>query len=541
MTTEYPEGLDSFSVPSLPEDTPLSQAGPGNTRNLVESVRDQGDAIEALQAHAAQKIHDHSGDDDDTTKGAKLDQANTHENSDTDVGLTSKHHTLGIGQFQAAAGNHAHDYAGTTIFNKPYELCTSTSRPTPFLGKTIWEVDTNRMRIWAQFPGVQTAVQGTYGVDNFTRTSNLNLGPMWDQWYANANGVMATPTGNSAAWLETGVSYNRCIAQRVHPADRYTQSYDQVIIIDTNAETAEWDYPNPSNPAGVDAFFRMSDDKQEYIRASLTWWKGYTGHIMLTWTDSGPGGEQLIGTLPAPTNRVNISWQMRMISNRFEVYMGIERVGEIVDNEQVTTSLLNKGWGIGMQAGDPYPWGLNTQVKPSQIDFVTIADAVYFTSDARWQLLPVGVVPRVGLAGTAPQQINPTGSVIEWGHVEEDNFGMFDPGIPTSIRCKEAGIYQIHASLVWGTALRGDQAGIGILINDQQTAHQHWEFVRGFNYQPGFSQTTDVTAYVRLAEGDRVGVVAAHNGAYSQYTGHKKAPAEDIVQISRFFLIFHSP
>lgn len=44
--------------------------------------------------------HDHSAN--------KLAQANTHESPDTDVGLTSLHHTLGTGANQAAAGNHTH-------------------------------------------------------------------------------------------------------------------------------------------------------------------------------------------------------------------------------------------------------------------------------------------------------------------------------------------------------------------------------------------------------------------------------------------------
>lgn len=39
-------------------------------------------------------------------QGSKLDQENTHENADTDVGLTSIHHTLGTGDYQAAPGNH---------------------------------------------------------------------------------------------------------------------------------------------------------------------------------------------------------------------------------------------------------------------------------------------------------------------------------------------------------------------------------------------------------------------------------------------------
>lgn len=152
MGTAYPGGVDDFRTPSLPEETPLAQAGPGNTRNLTQSIQDQGDAIEALETHAAQRQHDHSGDANDTTKGAKLAEANTHQNSDVDVAPGSKHHTLGTGANQAAPGNHNHNY--NTLTNIPWKDCTSTTRPaSPYLGMKIYETDTKVFRIWDQFPG----------------------------------------------------------------------------------------------------------------------------------------------------------------------------------------------------------------------------------------------------------------------------------------------------------------------------------------------------------------------------------------------------
>jgi len=152
MGTVYPGGVDDFRVPSLPEETPLSQAGPGNTRNLTESVRDQGDAIEALQVNAAKKGHDHSGDANDTSKGAKLAEANTHQSSDVDNAPNSKHHTLGTGANQAAPGNHNHDY--NNLLNIPWKDCTSTTRPTdPYLGMKIYETDLKCLRVYDQFPG----------------------------------------------------------------------------------------------------------------------------------------------------------------------------------------------------------------------------------------------------------------------------------------------------------------------------------------------------------------------------------------------------
>jgi hypothetical protein len=51
------------------------------------------------------RSHSHA----DASTGGKLLQANTHQTPDTDLGTASLHHTIGTGQFQAAAGNHLHD------------------------------------------------------------------------------------------------------------------------------------------------------------------------------------------------------------------------------------------------------------------------------------------------------------------------------------------------------------------------------------------------------------------------------------------------
>lgn len=150
MAISYPGGLDSFSEPTLPEDTPLASAGSA-TRNHVEHHRDLGDAVEAIERNASLKGHDHSGDATDTHKGAKLTQAVTHESPDTDT-TSGIHHTLGTGANQAARGNHVHDYSALT--GRPIIACTSTTRPSsPSLGLLIYETDTFRMRAWAQYPG----------------------------------------------------------------------------------------------------------------------------------------------------------------------------------------------------------------------------------------------------------------------------------------------------------------------------------------------------------------------------------------------------
>lgn len=535
MAIEYPDDFDTFIEPTLPEETSLSSAGTGD-RNHTEHHHDLGDAVEAIERNAALKGHDHSGDGT-IAHGNKLDQANTHQNADTDTAPGSIHHSidpLGVNPNQSAAANHTHDYPGPTILRKPFEICTSMDRPTPFEGKVIWEVDTRRMRVWSQFPGQQQAVQGLYSIDKLERLSSVNLGPtLWSQVYttASGHGKMATPDGNAASWIPQGPDANRCIARRISTVDAHTQTNDQIITFNTNNAVAEWVNASADNPTTNDAYFRMSDNGLTYVRAALTWWKGSTGAIMLTYTTTGPVGEQLLGQLSATTNTPNILWQLRLVGNKFEAYMGLEYIGAIVDDRTITGF---KGWGFGMQAGD----GGAEQDLPNEISEVGIADATRFTSSAIWQLLPVGDMPKVGLGVSRAQPINPTGTMIEWDLVEEDNFGYWHAEDTTNVVVTEPGVYHIHASINWGTNTIGDRAASVIMVNNQQTPHMHWEFVRGNNYTPGFSQTVDVTAYLRLAAGDRVGVAAAHNGSAAQYTGYKKG--ETITQLSRFFMTYHS-
>lgn len=535
----YPGTPDDFNVPTEPEGTPLSEAGT-SSRNHTEWHNDAGAAIENLESNAALKGHDHSGDAADIHKGPKLTQSNTHQSADTDVAPTSMHHTIdpnGIDPNKAAASNHSHDYAGTTIYNKALVKCVSTSRPvSPQLGDLIWEKDTNTMRVWSQFAGEAEAHSGLYSVDSLERVNAADMGnTLWQQTYVNGtgHGVMAIPDGHALSWAPQGTTWNRCIAQRINPADRHTTTQEQVLTFNTNEHVQSWENANPDNPTVNDAYLRMSDDRQTYVRAALTWYKGATGSLLLAYTTTGPTGEQLIGQLAAQSNTPNIDWQFRISGNQFTAYMGLETVGTIVDP---TNAIINGnlGWGVGMQAGD----GSFAQSLPNQVSEITIADATYYSSSAIWQLLPVGDMPKVALAAGHAQSINPTGSIIEWDVVGEDNFGFYNPALKTAVVVTEPGVYFVHASINWGTQLLGDHAATVIMVNDQRTPHMHWEFVRGFDYTPGFSQTVDVTAYIRLAKGDRVGVAAAHNGQASQFTGYKKS--DQITQLSRFFMTFHS-
>lgn len=211
MAINYPGGVDSFNVPTDPEDTPLSEAGT-STRNHVEWHADAGTAIVALEQNASQLAHDHSGDSTNPLKGPQLSQVNTHQNVDTDTSTTAIHRTIGPGQFQAAAGNHTHDYNGNTILNKPYILCTSTTRPlTPEIGEIIWEQDTNRVRAWSAFPN-NILDSGTSFTDTFNRVGGVAgygaTGTPSSLTAGNSGSTTITPGASDTAFLVAVTNYS---------------------------------------------------------------------------------------------------------------------------------------------------------------------------------------------------------------------------------------------------------------------------------------------------------------------------------------------
>lgn len=202
MPTNYPGGTDRFSEPSLPEEIALSQTGfqPGSdasnpARNHVEHHRDLGDAVTALQENAAKANHNHSGSASNPAAGPRLSQANTHENADTDDGFTSIHHTLGTGAFQAAPGDHTHDFndPNSGLLNAPYVRCLSTARPTPSDGLTIYETDVNRMRVYTDFG------RGNGARWNILPTANI---PILRLVQSEAQ-ALTSPAGALVKWSET--------------------------------------------------------------------------------------------------------------------------------------------------------------------------------------------------------------------------------------------------------------------------------------------------------------------------------------------------
>jgi hypothetical protein len=504
VPSNFPGGFDTFNEPSIPEETTLSSAGTA-TRNHPEHHRDLGDAIETIEHNVSLKGHTHAGGTGDFDT-PKLDEANTHEHSDVDSASTARHHTLGTNAYQAAPGNHIHDYNGPTIINQPLLLCESTSRPfDPTVGTMIYETDTNRVRAWSTFMN-NVVVTGLNSTDNFNyapftdSAGRLCLNPAhWEQWYADDpadtdHGAMANPDGQHVSWIEEGSDANRCIARRVLAADKETQTDDQVITWMTGGVTVEGTIPFGEG-ASNDKYFRMSANRQSYLHLAV-------GHnwVKLYYTTTGPANEKLLGSLNYVTTTTTFTQWAGQIKDRvFTLYRLGEQLGTIKDTAAVSAKgAANRGWAFGMSAGDQLLW----QTSPGTIDWIRIQDLSYFQTANRWTLLSVASVPAIRLRQSKNQKILYSGSVIEWTEELEDNFGFFNPANQTDISMNEAGLYQIECAIQWDPQFVPDIASMALMINGVETTVKDQRFMRGNTFTPGFSQTLSVSGKLRCAAGD---------------------------------------
>lgn len=571
MAINYPgnppgSGFDNFTTPSNPAGTPLSEAGTG-TRNLTESVGDEGAAITALQQWAALRTHDHSGDGSGVGTGKKLSQTNTHENADTDSSPSSIHHTidpLGQSPNKAAAANHVHDYTGATIVNKPLQKCTSINHPaSPQRGDLIWEIDTNVMRVWTQFTPNDIADVGIYATDDFQRTDTTDLGPDWEQHYSpidatlnpngTAGGVMAIPDGANAQWVFDYSPYltgtklpgwppsgwpwpyvqGRCIARRIKPADKHTLTDDQSITWQAGPTTMPFWSPWPPTPSTNDVYFRMSDDMNSWVRVSYTYTPGAmfvlwliiiiiiiplsqpSETVMVYYTTSGIPGETFLGKLSHGGFDPYSTYQCDFKGRTLSFYSDSQYIGEVVDKSAATAmGPSNRGWGFGMTVGRDPSWGYN-YAHPTVVNQIWMRDIAYYTGNPVWQVLPVGAVPVVRVAQSVPQQLNHAGSLITWDTVEEDNFNFFNPAANTAVVCSEPGLYQVDCSIQWGQQYYPDVINVVLLLNGDPTTIK--QQVTGPK-QAGFSYTVSLSGTLRLAQNDMLQIFASYTSAANFWT-----------------------
>lgn len=540
----YPSGgIDSFSIPSNPQTTTLSSGGT-STRDHPTSHADMGAAIVALETNTSPLAHDHSGTDpsgQDLWVTNKLAQANTHESADTDQYPMSLHHTIGMGPFQAAAGNHAHDYNGPSIFNQPYVVCTSTTRPlNPFPGMTIWETDTNCARVWSSFEN-NTLTSGLDYEYLFNSNNNAkSLDPnIFQQTYvtgtAPGDGAMGAPNPGDCHWFEGANVTCRCIAQAIVDGASHFSSDKQEIQFLTggyamgtfgaggkgNGAKAAGPHGSPTN----DAYLRMSDDGQSYVRFAVTY-----GGVAISYTTSGADNEVVLGAIGATTNTINTTWLCKAIDNTYSIYRdGVPILSAVDYNNVVNMGEDYRGWGIGMQACP----GQNAQYNPNSITNVLVIDQPTYTTQLTWQLLSWGSVPHLRASANFEQEIYVTTEVllfivilffvieIDWpvAHYMNPEVSQSD------IIIQEPGHYQIHAAVAWNPHYASfDHSMVGITVNGQDVGINNWQHMIGNGTSPGFSQTQEAYGSYRFAKGDVVRVVAATNSSIPTYTYYSTSP-----------------
>ncbi|ASZ74690.1 hypothetical protein KHO57_gp214 [Mycobacterium phage Phabba] len=506
-TPEAP-AFDTFHVPTLPEDTPLSQAGPGNDRNLTESIDDLGDAVEQLERGASYRDHDHSGDGTHIRKGSKLKAVNTHEDVLVDA-PGAIHRTVGPGAQQAAAGNHTHDYNGDSILNVPFKICTSTTRPgSPVEGMVIYERDTKAFRQWALFAN-NVVVDGLNVLYEFDTASTLTVGGGgWTVGYSlnDTKGKMVTPAG-SLVWIDAGNERNRAWARRTG-SDPVTQTDDQVFTWKTGNTTIE-ETLLFTESASNDWYFRVSADEQSYLRLIVG-----NDWVALNWTTTGRAGEKELGRLGnINTDVPNTEWRAQMAGRDFQIFRAGELLGTIKDTNGVTAKGANfRGYMIGMEAGVR---GFG-QTTPGEILWWRVQDLRYYASTNRWTLLPLGATPVTRLRQSKTQKLYSTGTILEFAEELEDNFGYFDKNVNQSnITIKEPGMYRVEAALQWDPQFAPDQAHVVVLVNGVETTVRDSKFIRGSGFTPGFSQTLSLAAPIRLAANDVVSIKAFYTAGGS--------------------------
>jgi hypothetical protein len=500
----------------------------------------------ALEANATPLAHDHSGTDPSGLSlwpTNKLLQVNTHQSADTDVSVVSIHHSLGYGNTQAAAGNHAHDYEGSSIYNKPWVICTSTTRPLdPPLGQMIYETDTNTARVWASFPGDvflgQLGIDYTYTFN--TNNSSLNLDTAifqttYPQGASPADGAMGAPTVGNCAWHSGANVLCQAIAQSVEATHDETASDDQILTFTTGAQvmTGAGDITDGTPSASNDVFLRMNASGNTYVRFSVV-----NQGCAIYFSQTGLAGEAALGGAKANTNTAHTKWTAKAIGNAYVLYRNDtpnqpgpgQQVLAVVDYQNVTQIGPNyRGWGIGMTAVP----GTSVQEIPNNVVSVRITDAIstpLYGTQLLWQLLPMASIPHIRVEAHFRQVITygPKGNVIGWDTVLHDwdvsPYTQFNVD-QSAITIQEAGHYQIHSSIPWDPDFHDhDQAAIGFSINGQDIGRKDWAFHRGNGFAPGFAQNNESFFTYYLARGDVVRVWAAHNAPVDQWLWWGQVP-----------------
>ena len=478
----YPNNIDSFAAPTNPANTSLSSAG-SSTRAHTQSHQDLGAAIMALETNAAPLAHDHSGTDGSGIWPTnKLAAANTHQSPDTDSGPIALHHTLGKRPFQAAAGNHLHDYAGPEIINKPYQVCTSSTRPlNPTIGTMIFEQDTNTVRVWADFnPNAELQPGLSYGYAFSTHNGTSGLDPsIFSQSYVVGSspddGVMTSPSSGNCQWA-TGGALNvtcRCIAQGV--VSFYDEFYtdDQQISFTTGSITLQprQGSDSPTN----DAYLRVSEDGSHYVRFTIN-----DQYASIYYTTNGPTHEVLLGAVLTTTDHPQARWTCQAIGSSYLIYVNAAANSGLGTQVLSAVDFWNaagigpgyRDWAIGMTAAA----GTGALRVPNNLTRIDVADLPYYNVQPIWQLLNVGNVPHLRAEAHFTQLIAVGGGHVGfrqvlWDWITGHEFMRVDAS-QFNITIPETGHYSVDAAVVWDPSVAAHSATIAIYLNGNSLGNQ---------------------------------------------------------------------
>lgn len=399
-------------------------------------------------------------------------------------------------------------------------------------------------------PGQLTTTLGvsSTGLENASIGINLiaassNLGSNYSQAYVTGSnpacGSMAVPQSGSASWIVGQNVSARCIATCVVSGATTTISGDQDITF-TQVTPMPLTY-NGLSPT-IDIYLRRSSDGNTYVRMYLDAGGGH-----LTYTTTGPTGEQPLFSAFTGTTSANIPWEVKCTGNTFILYRGGVQVLSYVDAANVTRSgSAYQGWSWGMSAVP----GATSQIAPPSVTNLSVNDLPIYGTQPIWQLLNVGAVPYVR-AETHVGQVIAVGNMVSafFDTVLEDLFGFFGLGTigvqttmapNTEIIISEAGHYDVHASIPWDPAYDAfDHAMLGFTVNGQDIGRKNWEFMRGNGFAPGFPQTNEMSMHWHFAAGDILRVVCAHNAEFQQWLFYD--PTAPFVQMAYVDLKFTGP
>lgn len=399
-------------------------------------------------------------------------------------------------------------------------------------------------------PGQLTTTLGvsSTGLENCSIGVNLivassTLGSNYNQAYVTGSspscGSLGVPQSGLASWIVGENVSARCIATCVASGATSTVTGDQDITF-TQVSAMPTTY-NGLSPT-IDIYLRKSSDGQTYVRMYLDDGGGH-----LTYTTTGPTGEQPLFSAFAGTTSTNIPWEVKCTGNTFILYRGGVQVLSYVDTANVTRSgSAYQDWSWGMSAVP----GATSQLSPPTVTDLSVNDLPIYGTQPIWQLLNLGAVPYVRAETHVGQEIAVNNMVSAFfDTILEDLFGFFGLGTigvqttmspNTEIIINEAGHYDVHASIPWDPAYDGfDHAMLGFTVNGQDIGRKNWEFMRGNGFAPGFAQTNEMFMHWHFAAGDILRVVCAHNADFQQWLFYD--PTAPNVQMAYVDLKFTGP